>query len=206
MAPPERHRIAVIGCGAIARELLAIADQPGLEHLDVECLPARLHNTPWLIPDAVERRVVAARDRGDDVYVAYGDCGTGGMLDAVLDRHDVDRLPGDHCYQFFMGGAAFLAEHDRSPATFYLTDYLVRHFDRLVWTGLGLDRHPQLLGDLFGNYRRGLYLAQTDDPALVEAARAHAARLGLAFDHRRVGYGDAQTALLELGRGKEAAA
>lgn len=204
--PTDLPSVAVIGCGAMARELLAIARQPGLEHLSVECLPARLHNTPSLIPDAVEERIVAAQRRGSDVYVAYGDCGTGGLLDAVLDRYGVDRLPGDHCYQFFMGGAAFLEEHERQPATFYLTDYLVRHFDRLVWSGLGLDRHPQLLADYFGAYERVLYLAQGDDPSLLERARAHADRLGLGFAHRVVGYGDVEPALLRLGGVREPAA
>lgn len=199
-------RITVIGCGAIARELLHVAGQPGLGHLAIECLPARLHNTPWLIPDAVEERIVRAQSDGASVFVAYGDCGTGGLLDAVLDRHGVERLPGDHCYQFFMGGAAFLAEHDRQPATFYLTDYLVRHFDRLVWSGLGLDRHPQLLADYFANYRRVLYLAQTDDPSLVELAARHAARLGLGFEHRLVGHGDVEPTLLRLAGVQEPAA
>lgn len=204
--PADRPTVAVIGCGAIARELLAIAGQPGLEHLSVECLPARLHNTPWLITDAVEARIVAARARGSEVYVAYGDCGTGGRLDAMLREHGVDRLPGDHCYQFFMGGTAFLAEHERRPATFYLTDFLVRHFDRLVWSGLGIDRHPQLLADYFGGYERVLYLAQIDDPSLVALARSHAARLGLDFAHRVVGYGDVEPALLDLGVVREPAA
>lgn len=199
-------RVTVIGCGAVARELLHIAGQPGLEHLDVECLPARLHNTPWLIPDAVEERIVRATTGGSSVYVAYGDCGTGGLLDAVLDRHGVERLPGDHCYQFFLGGVAFMAEHDRQPATFYLTDYLVRHFDRLVWSGLGLDRHPQLLADYFGSYERVLFIAQTDDPSLVELARGHAARLGLGFEHRFAGYGDVEPALLHLAGVQEPAA
>ncbi|GMQ85089.1 MAG: DUF1638 domain-containing protein [Acidimicrobiia bacterium] len=203
---PDLPSVAVIGCGAIARELLAIARQPGLEHLSVECLPARLHNTPWLIPDAVEQRIVAARARGSEVYVAYGDCGTGGLLDTVLEAHGVDRLSGDHCYQFFMGGATFLEEHQRHPATFYLTDYLVRNFDRLVWSGLGIDRHPQLLADYFGSYERVLYLAQVDDPSLVERARAHAARLGLGFAHRLVGYGDVEPVLLRLGGVREPAA
>ena len=204
--PADRPSVAVIGCGAIARELLVIAGQPGLEHLVVECLPARLHNTPWLIPQAVEERIVAARARGSEVYVAYGDCGTGGQLDTVLEDHGVDRLPGDHCYQFFLGGAAFLAEHDENPATFYLTDYLVRHFDRLVWSGLGIDRHPQLLADYFGNYQRVLYLAQVEDPSLVAEARSHAARLGLDFAHRVAGYGDVEPALLRLGGVREPAA
>lgn len=190
--------VVVIGCGAIARELLEVVRRNGLDHLTVECLPARLHNTPALIPEAVEARLVAARESGRTAYVAYGDCGTGGRLDALLDRYGVERLPGDHCYQFFMGEAAFVGEHFARPATFYLTDYLVRHFDRLVWSGLGLDRHPELLADYFGNYERVLYLAQSKDASLVDRARRCAGRLGLEFAYRGVGLGDVPLALAGL--------
>lgn len=195
---PDRDGVVVIGCGAVARELLEVVRRNGLDHLTVECLPARLHNTPDAIPEAVEARIVAAHEAGRTTYVAYGDCGTGGRLDAVLSRHGVERLPGDHCYEFFMGGAAFRSEHATRPATFYLTDYLVRHFDRLVWSGLGLDRHPELLPDYFGNYERVLYLAQTEEPTLVDEARRCATRLGLDFEHRSASWGDVPVALAGL--------
>lgn len=196
--PLELRGVVVVGCGAIAGELLDVVRRSGFDQVTVECLPASLHNTPALIPDAVEQRVIAAQQGGRTAFVAYGDCGTGGLLDAVLERHQVERLPGAHCYQFFMGGALFDAEHEARPATFYLTDYLVRHFDRLVWGGLGLDRHPQLLADYFGNYERVLYLSQCYDDQLLERARGHAARLGLGFEHRHVGYGDLEPAVLEI--------
>lgn len=194
--PPEAA--LVVGCGAVARELLDVVRRSGFEHLRIECLPASLHNTPELIPEAVEQRIVAGREAGMSVFVAYGDCGTGGRLDSVLDRHQVQRLPGAHCYEFFMGTQVFLAEHQARPATFYLTDYLVRHFGRLVWRGLGLDRHPQLRDDYFGNYERVLYISQERDDSLLARAGEHAARLGLAFEHRHVGHGALQPAVLDI--------
>ena len=190
--------VQVIGCGAIARELLDVVKANSLSAMNVECLPARLHSTPHMIPDAVDQRISYWKGRVERVFVAYGDCGTGGELDAVLTKHDVERLPGAHCYEFFMGGPLFAAEHQAEPGTFYLTDYLARHFDRLVWSGLGLDRYPQLLDDYFGNYQRVLYVSQVQDRQLVEQARSHATRLGLEFEHRHVGLGDLAPALLEL--------
>jgi hypothetical protein len=60
---------------------------------------------------------------------------------------------------------------------------------------LKLDTHPELLPMIFGNYRRLVYLSQTDDPALVSQARAAAEFLGLGFEHRRSAYGDLQPSL-----------
>jgi hypothetical protein len=191
----ERARVVVLACGAIAREVLALRDLGGWEHVDVRCLPARLHSRPELIPAAVDAKVGELRERYAQVFVAYADCGTAGALDVVLERHGVERLPGAHCYGFFAGDDAWQALHDAEPGTFYLTDFLARHFDALVWRGLGLDRHPQLLADYFGNYRRLVYLAQTDDDALTARARAAAERLGLAFERVRTGYGDLAPAL-----------
>jgi hypothetical protein len=188
-------RVAVLACGAIAREVLALRDLGGWSHVDVRCLPAKLHATPHLIPAAVEAKLVELKGRYAEVFVAYADCGTAGALDTVLERHGVERLPGAHCYGFFAGNDAWQALHDAEPGTFYLTDFLARHFDALVWRGLGLDRHPQLLPDYFGNYRRLVYLAQTDDDALTVRARAAADRLGLAFERVRTGYGDLAPAL-----------
>lgn len=193
--PPEAPRVLVIGCGAMARELLAVVAHNDLDSIDVTCLPARYHNTPQLIPEAVEQRILASKSDYERIFVAYGDCGTGGVLDLVLERHGVERLAGAHCYEFLAGAATFSAMHEDEPATFYLTDFLVRHFDRLVWAGLGLDRWPHLLDDYFGNYRRVVYLAQTDDPELTARAREAAGRLGLEFERRLVGYGDLEPAL-----------
>jgi hypothetical protein len=185
-----RPEVLVLACGAIAREVLAVIAINGWEHVTVRCLPARLHSTPQHIPAAVDAKLAALAGRYERVFVAYADCGTGGALDPVLERHGVERLPGAHCYGFLAGNAVWDAIHEDDPATFYLTDFLARHFDALVWRGLGLDRHPQLLPDLFGNYRRLVYLAQTDDSDLLARARAAADRLGLRFEHVRTGYGE----------------
>jgi hypothetical protein len=188
--PPDSRSVLVIGCGAMARELLEVVSRNGLANIEVTCLPARYHNTPQLIPPAVEERIEAAKGDYDRIFVAYGDCGTGGLLDRVLERHGVERLAGAHCYEFLAGAAQFAALHEAEPTTFYLTDFLVRNFDRLVWHGLGLDRWPQLLPDYFGNYTRVVYLAQVDDPVLTDKAKEAATRLGLGFERIHVGYGD----------------
>ena len=181
----------VIGCGALARELVELTRRAGLPAMDLTCLPASLHNRPERIPDAVRARIRRARRDGyDRIFVAYADCGTGGLLDNVLDAEGVARLEGAHCYEVYAGRAAFAALHDRDPGTFYLTDYLARNFDRLVVRGLGLDRHPELLPIYFGNYRRLVYLAQVDDSELALRAKAAAARLELAYERRLVGLGE----------------
>jgi hypothetical protein len=187
---PDTDRVLVIGCGALARELVAVIDQAGLVNVDLTCLPATLHNRPGGIPALVREKIRAARPRYRDIFIAYADCGTGGLLDAMLTAEGVERLPGAHCYEFYAGAEAFAAITDEELGTFFLTDFLARNFDRLVIKGLGLDRHPELLRTYFGNYTRLVYLSQTDDPALVSGARRAAGRLGLAFEHRRTGYGD----------------
>jgi hypothetical protein len=192
---PDPSRVLVIGCGALARELVAVIDQAGLVNVDLTCLPATLHNRPGGIPAAVRAKIRAARPRYERIFIAYADCGTGGLLDAVLADEGVERLPGAHCYEFYSGAADFAAITDEDPATFFLTDFLARNFERLVIVGLGLDRHPELLPLYFGNYHRLIYLAQTDDPALLAAARRAAARLGLEFASRTTGYGDLATSL-----------
>jgi hypothetical protein len=191
-------RVLVIGCGALARELVEIARRPGFEHLDVTCLPAKLHNRPALIPAAVQGKIRAARGRYATIFVAYADCGTGGMLDKVLATEGVERLAGAHCYEVYAGREAFARLTDDDPATFFLTDFLARHFEALVVTGLGIDRHPELLPVYFGNYRRLVYLAQTDDPDLTERARAAAERLGLHFERRLTGLGELGQTLATL--------
>jgi hypothetical protein len=195
--------VYVLACGALARELQAIIAVNGLDAITVEYLPARLHNTPDQIPALVDERLAKAKGYAHR-FVAYADCGTGGLLDSVLARHCTERLVGAHCYQFF-GGALFDELQESEPGTFYLTDYLTRHFDRLVWEGLGIDRHPQLRDMYFGNYTRLVYLAQTHDADLIEEAAAAARRLGLAFEHHHVGLGDLEPALVSIGRRRDVA-
>lgn len=193
--PPPR--VVVIGCGALARELLAITR--GIPGVKVHCVDARLHRQPGRIAAAVAERIAKTRrayGEGVRIFVAYADCGTGGSLDAVLDVEGIERIEGAHCYEFYAGSAAYAALQDEEPGTFYLTDFLARQFESLVLVGLGLDRHPELLPEYFGNYRRLVYLAQTDDPELTARARAAAERLGLAFERRTTGFGDLAPSVL----------
>jgi hypothetical protein len=180
----------IIACGALAREITALRHANRWEQLQVRCLPARLHNEPQRIPGAVRALIQTARAEFGSIFVAYGDCGTGGLLDAVLREEQVERLPGAHCYEFFATGAVFAEMAAAEPGTFYVTDFLLRHFDRLVIRGLGLDLHPELYPLYFGHYRRLLYLAQAPGEASLAQARAAAGRLQLDFAHRVTGYGN----------------
>ena len=185
-----RPKTLLIACGALAREIVELIRANGWSGLAVTCLPADWHNTPDLIPDGVRRKIREARERYDEILVLYGDCGTGGALDKVCAEEGVERIPGPHCYSFYMGGPDFDALMDADPTAFFLTDYLARHFDRLIIRGLGIDRHPELQEMYFGNYTRMVYLAQTEDRALDALAGAAAERLGLAYERRGTGYGE----------------
>ncbi|MEM1366310.1 MAG: DUF1638 domain-containing protein [Pseudomonadota bacterium] len=198
--PPEAA-VRVIACGALANEMLAIKAQANLGHLDVMCLPAILHNSPQDIPSAVENAIVDARAHGfGSIFVGYADCGTGGMLDRVCERHQVARLAGPHCYSFFTGNDAFNARSDEEITAFYLTDFLARQFDAFVTRPLGLDRHPELRDMYFGNYEKLVFLAQTEDDGLTDRARRAARTLGLAFERRFTGLGDLNAELKALAR------
>ena len=156
-------------------------------HIDIQCLPAELHNRPEKIPDAVRAKLASCKDEYEHLFVAYADCGTGGALDKVLAEFGVERLPGAHCYEFYAGAAEFERLAALQPATFYLTDFLARHFERLVKDGLGLNQHPELMPTYFGNYKRLLYLSQSESPQLETAAREYADYLGLEYAHRHTG-------------------
>ncbi len=193
---PTPTRIVIVGCGALARELLTLTS--GIPGVRVEGVDARLHMQPARIADAVAAKVDKVRARyGADVriFVAYADCGTAGTLDAYLEREGLDRIEGAHCYEFYAGSAAFDSLQEEELGTFYLTDFLARQFETIIVAGLGIDRHPELLPMYFGNYHRLVYLAQTDDPELTARARAAADRLGLAFERRTTGYGDLATSI-----------
>jgi hypothetical protein len=191
---PERS-VLLIACGALAREVEAVRRLGGWDHVEIDCLPAELHRTPEAIPEAMRARLDAAKGRFRAIFVAYADCGTGGRLDALLEHYAVERLPGAHCYELFLGADRFAAEQEQEPGTFYLTDFLVRHFDRLVVRSLGLDRHPELLPDYFGAYRRVLYLAQIPSPDLEARARRCAQRLGLDFEMTCTGLAPLESAI-----------
>ncbi|MEM8819847.1 MAG: DUF1638 domain-containing protein [Pseudomonadota bacterium] len=189
----------LIACGAIAREIVALRRANGWSGFDIACLPASLHNHPDLIPDAVRNRTRRARAEGyESIFIVYADCGTGGALDRVCAEEGVARIAGPHCYAFFDGNAAFASRGDEEMGAFYLTDFLARQFETLIWRGMGLDRHPELRDMYFGNYDRVVYLAQTDDEALTAAAEAGANRLGLAVERRFTGYGELGDTLASL--------
>lgn len=193
-ATPEK--LLVLACGALAREVIAVVHANGWEHVDVHCLPAKLHVTPDRIPAAVNEALAETGGEYDRVFVGYADCGTVGALDEVLARHGAERLPGAHCYAVYSGLDEWDAIQEDEPGTYYLTDFLVQHFESLVVRALGLDRHPELRDDYFHNYRRVLYLSQADHPALIERARACADRIGLPFEHRHTGYGMVEGSLV----------
>jgi len=186
-SPPKTLLIA---CGALAREMLALIEANRWDHLTLECLPAKLHNRPEQIPDAVRAKIAASRGRFERIFVAYADCGTGGLLDRVLEEEGVERIGGPHCYSFYAGANVFETLHEEELGSFYLTDYLARHFETLIIKGMGLDRFPELMEAYFGNYKRLVYLAQTEDAELVAKARAAAERLGLDYEYRLTGYGE----------------
>ena len=182
-------RTCIIGCGALARELLALNGQLTDAQFDLKAMPAKLHNRPDQIPDAVEAAIIEHAPHYDRVLVAYGDCGTAGKLDEVLEKYDIPRIEGAHCYAIYAGLATFDALQDAEPGTFYLTDFLVRQFETLIYQPLGLEDHPELTLTYFGNYTRLVYLAQVEDCVHVAKAREAAKRLGLNFEYRVVGYG-----------------
>jgi Protein of unknown function (DUF1638) len=190
LEPLHSGRILLIACGALAHEILALKSANGWSHMDLQCLPAKLHLWPERIIPAVEAAVVAARGDYESVFVVYADCGTGGLLQAACARLGVEMVEGPHCYAFFEGNAGFLARAETEFTAFYLTDFLVRQFDAFVWRPMGLDRHPELRDMYFGNYTKLVYQAQIDDPALDAEAEDCARRLGLAYERRFTGYGD----------------
>ncbi len=195
-------RTLILACGALAREIAALKAANGWDAVTVRYLAPELHNRPERIPGAVDGAVRESIGQFDRIIVGYADCGTGGRLDEVIARLAVDsgvpieRIPGVHCYEFYAGAAAFAALADAEPGTFYLTDFLVRHFDRLVIRGLGLDRHPELHAMYFGNYRRVVYLAQNPSDRDRAAAEAIAERMNLAYDYHLTGYGGLGASLL----------
>lgn len=174
-------KILVIACGAIARELVRIRDINQWDHIEFQCLPAKLHTTPERIPAAVKAKIKAQAGHYEKVFVAYADCGTGGALDRVLNEYGIERIAGAHCYEFYAGQNVFQHLTEAELGTFYLTDFLVAQFERLVVEGLGLNKHPQLMDEYFRHYKRVVYLAQTRSIKLQQMARKQAEYLGLEY-------------------------
>jgi len=193
-----RAQILLLACGALAREIVDVIETQSWPIFDIQCLPAKWHNTPQFIVPALREKIRANKPAYKTIFVLYGDCGTGGQLDQMLAEEGVARIQGPHCYAFYSGNAAFEKRADEDMRSFFLTDYLARHFDKLMWEGLGLDKHPELLPDYFQHYEKLVYLAQTKDETLEAKAKAAAAKLGLTYEYRFTGYGELQSDLAQF--------
>lgn len=192
----SKPTLRVIACGMIAREVLAVNSQLGFDHIDLKCLPADYHHHPEKISPAMDIAITEAKAEGyENIFVGYADCGTGGELDKVCEKHGVNRIEGPHCFSFYIGNDAFSKTQDDYLTTFFITDFLARHFDTFMKKPLGLDKHPELLEMYFSNYTKALYLAQTEDPELEKNAREAAKFLGLEYEYQKTGYGDLTSAL-----------
>ena len=191
-AATDRPSTLVICCGAIADEIVTIVRENGWDHMKIECLPAKLHNQPDALPEGVRAKIRAGHARGDEVVVLYSDCGTGGGMAKVLEEEGVENIGGSHCYEVFTGSEQFAQLMKDEPGSFFVTDFLARQFDKLVFKGLGLDRFPKLRDVYFGKYRKMVYLVQRENPEILERAEAAAASIGLELEVRHTGYGGFQ--------------
>lgn len=192
-----QEKVRVIACGAIAREIIAIKEANGLDHLDLQCLPAIWHVFPEKITPALREKIAEARAEGTErIYIGYAECGTQGQIDKLCEEEGIERIAGPHCYAFFSGTEKFLAECENEFTAFYLTDLITRQFEAFVIEPLKLDKHPELRDMVFGNYTKIVYLAQTDDEELRRKAEWAADYLKLDYEYRFTGYGDLSPALL----------
>ena len=187
---PGQGKVLLLACGALGREIVDLIERNRWTAFDLQCLPAKWHNTPDKIVPALREKIRDAKPRYQSIFVLYGDCGTGGDIDKLLAEEGIERLEGPHCYAFFSGQETFARTAEEDVTAFFLTDYLARHFDKLIWEGLGMDRHPELLPLYFGNYTKIVFLAQTRNEELAKKAMAAARRLGLEYEYRYTGYGE----------------
>lgn len=180
----------IIACGALAKEIVAIIDLNKLSHISLTCLPASYHNTPNKITGHLREKIHKYKNDYERILIGYADCGTGGQLDTMCREEGVERIHGAHCYAFYHGQSDFADLAEEELGTFYLTDYLVRQFDALIMDGMGLNKYPEMRNLMFGNYKRVVYLAQTDDPMLCEQAQLAADKLQLELQIIKTGYGE----------------
>ena len=173
--------ILIIGCGAIAHEVREIIELNNWDNVRLQCLNADLHNTPKILPKKIKEAIDANLNDYSKIFLAYADCGTGGLIDLILKDYDIERLDGAHCYEFYSGSSVFKELSEKEIGTFYLTDFLVKNFDRLVIDGLGIQKYPALKEDYFKNYKNVVYLAQKQDNVLESKARECADYLNLEF-------------------------
>ena len=188
---------AFVICGALGKEVKDIVDRRGWD-VDIYGVSALLHLYPNRIVDELREKLHALRPRYDHLVVVYGDCGMNGKLEPILDEIGAARVKGPHCYEMLAGAELFERVSEERPGTFFLTDWLVRNFERAVVRGLGLDRHPDLIPVLFGNYDAVLYLRQMPNPRLAAKAQEIAAYLGLPLEINDVGLGELESRLADL--------
>ena len=194
----KSDKILVIACGALAKEITALIQMNNWTYLQLRYLPAKLHNEPKNIPQNIRKYLVNAQNKFSRIFIGYADCGTGGKLDNLLEEFGVQRLPGAHCYEFFSSTQTFSKMLEEEPGSFFLTDFLVKSFENLIWQGLKINRHPELLNIYFRHYKRLVYLAQTESQALQTQAKEIAQRLELNYFYRFTGYGALNPALSDL--------
>ena len=194
----KSDKILVIACGAIAKEITALIRMNNWNHLQLRYLPAKLHNEPHKIPQNIRKNLINAQNKFSQIFIGYADCGTGGKLDNLLEEFGVQRLQGAHCYEFFSSNQTFSKMLEEEPGSFFLTDFLVKSFEKLIWQGLKINSHPELLNIYFRHYKRLVYLAQTESQALQTQAQEIAQRLGLNYFYRFTGYGTLTPALSDL--------
>lgn len=191
--------VLVVACGALGREIHQLKLSNHWQHMRIRCLPAELHNRPELIPARLRDVLATSYDQYEQIFVAYADCGTKGGIDQVLTEFEgVERLRGPHCYATFAGQRQFDSVSEAEPGTLYLTDFLARHFKRFVVEPLKLDQHPELRDLFFGNYKKVLYLSQTQDPELLSKAKSAARYLDLEFELHHCGYGELEAQLVRM--------
>lgn len=191
----SKAKLLVIACGALAHEIVWLQRLNNWNQIELQCLDAELHNRPKLIPQKLRDKIKENLGQYQSIFVAYADCGTGGEIDRVLEEENIERLPGAHCYSFYATEERFAELAEQELGTFYLTDFLVEHFDRIMVKGLKLDRHPELRDQYFAHYTRVIYLSQRQDTELEAKAKVAAEFLGLEFRHLHTGYGDLDRSL-----------
>ena len=194
----KSDKILVIACGALAKEITALIRMNNWTHLQLRYLPAKLHNKPHNIPQNIRKNLINAQNKFSQIFIGYADCGTGGKLDNLLEEFGVQRLPGAHCYEFFSSSQTFRKMLEEEQGSFFLTDFLVKSFEKLIWQGLKINSHPELLNIYFRHYKRLVYLAQTESQALQTQAKEIAQRLELNYFYRSTGYGALSPSLSDL--------
>ena len=191
-------KILILACGALAKEIAVLIHLNGWTHLKTRYLPAILHNTPEKITEQLRMVLQSSQTKFSKIFIGYADCGTGGKIDSLLDEFDVQRLPGAHCYEFFAGKQTFAEIIKEEIGSYFLTDFLVKAFEKLVWQGMKIDRHPELLPIYFKHYKKLVYLAQSENQELQTQAYEIAGRLGLVYEKRFTGYGELEHSLAAL--------